>query len=201
MGLPEQIVTIEAPATSIRACSDRKLDTHPMRVRLLRIELDSGESEVLITSLLDVEQFPYHLFAELYHDRWSVKEDYKVMKCRIEMENFSGKSNLSVYQDFHARTFSKNITSMLAFATKSTVEQTTEGRKHNYRANFTHALSTMRDAIALLFQESTKIVKEIITDLLDTFASAIESERLGRKYPRNHKRAQRKNCITYKSIL
>ncbi len=35
------------------------------------------------------------------------------MKCRLEVENFSGKSPLSVYQDFHAAVLSKNMTAML----------------------------------------------------------------------------------------
>jgi hypothetical protein len=32
-----------------------------------------------------------------------VEEDYKAIKCRMELENFTGKSVLSVYQDFHAK--------------------------------------------------------------------------------------------------
>jgi hypothetical protein len=53
-----------------------------------------------------MEQYPHDLFADLYHDRWPVEEDYKIMKCRIEIENFTGQSELSVYQDFHARVLS-----------------------------------------------------------------------------------------------
>jgi hypothetical protein len=200
-GKREQLVTIKAPATSIAACQERQLGTSPMQLRLIRVELDSGEPEALITSLTDTEKYPHSLFAELYHDRWPVEEDYKVMKCRIEMENFSGQSALSVYQDFHARVFSKNITAMLAFAAQARVEQTTEDRKHCYKINFTQALSTMRDSIVLLFQRTGQAMQTIIIDLLTTFAAATEPVRPGRKYPRNHKRSQRKYCLNYKPIL
>ncbi len=200
-GKQEQIVTIESPTTSLAACRDHNLDTRPMRLRLIRVELDSGEPEVLITSLIDCEKYPSHLFAELYHDRWPVEEDYKVMKCRIELENFSSQSELSVYQDFHARIFSKNITSMLAFAAQPIVEQTTDSRVHSYRVNFTQALSTMRDTIVVLFQRSTAAIQTIVSDVLETFSMATEPVRPGRKYPRNHKRAQRKYCLNYKPIL
>ena len=172
-----------------------------MKLRLIRVELDSGEPEVLITSLLDSEKYPTDLFAELYHDRWPVEEDYKVMKCRIELENFSGKSSLSVYQDFHARTFSKNITSMLAFAAQSIVEETAGDKEHNYKINFTQALSTIRDTIVILLVKSTTAIQSIVSDILDTFAMATEPVRPGRKFPRNHKRAQRKYCLNYKPIL
>lgn len=200
-GEQDQIVSIEAPATSIATCQKYGLDLSPIKLRLIRVELNSGEPEVLITSLLDNDKYPTDLFADLYHDRWPVEEDYKVMKCRVELENFSGKSELSVYQDFHARIFSKNITSMLAFAAQPTVEETTDAKEYDYKINFTQALSTMRDTIVILLHKSTTAIQSIVSDILDTFAMAIEPVRPGRKFPRNHKRAQRKYCLTYKPIL
>ncbi|MGD9950353.1 MAG: transposase [Desulfobulbus sp.] len=117
-GRREQVIMLDASSTFIAPCRKLQLDTRPIRLRLVRVELDSGETEVLITSLTDTEKFPHHLFAELYHDRWSVEEDYKVVKCRIEVEKFSGKSPLSVYQDFHAAVLSKNITAILVASAK-----------------------------------------------------------------------------------
>lgn len=191
-GKREQLVTLNVPLTSIAACLERGLDTLPIQVRLVRVELESGESEVLVTSLTDMERYPHHLFAPLYHERWPVEEDYKTMKCRIEIENFTGKSILSVYQDFHARVFAKNMTAMLAFAAQDKVDLSSAEREHRYKINFTQALSTMRDSIVLLFQRTGTFLQEIIAQLLTTFASAIEPIRPERKYPRNHKRSQRK---------
>jgi hypothetical protein len=200
-GHREQVIMLDIPATSIPACRKLQLDTHPIRLRLVRVELDSGETEVLITSLTDTEKYPHHLFAELYHDRWPIEEDYKVMKCRIEVENFSGKSPLSVYQDFHAAVLSKNITAMLVASTRERVAKATAFRTFVYKSNFTQALSTMRDTIVVLLQGSRKTILKIISDLLETIAKAVEPVRPGRKYPRNHKRAQRKCCLNYKPIL
>ncbi len=200
-GRHEQVIMLHIPATSIAACRKLQLDTRPIRLRLVRVELDSGESEVLITSLIDMETYPHHLFSELYHDRWPIEEDYKVMKCRIEVENFSGKSPLSVYQDFHAAVFSKNITAMLIASDRERVAEATASRSFVYKSNFTQALSTMRDTIVVLLRGSRKTILEIISDLLETIAKAVEPVRPGRKYPRNHKRAQRKYYLTYKPIL
>jgi hypothetical protein len=44
----------------------------------------------------------------LYHTRWPVEEDYKALKSRIEVENWSGKSVLAVYQDFHVLLFQRS---------------------------------------------------------------------------------------------
>jgi hypothetical protein len=197
----EQVIMLHIPTTSITACRTFQLDTRPIRLRFVRVELDSGETEVLITSLINLEKYPHHLFAELYHDRWPIEEDYKVIKCRIELENFSGKSPLSVYQDFHAAVFSKNITAMLIASDRERVAEATAPRAFVYKSNFTQALSTMRDTIVVLLRGSRKTILEIISDLLETIAKAVEPVRQGRKYPRNHKRAQRKYCLTYKPIL
>ena len=179
-GQLEQIIYLVPPVTSKKACRDYGLDLQPMRLRLIRIELSSGEVEVLITSLTDCRQYPYHLFEELYHDRWPVEEDYKVMKCRIELENFSGQTELSVYQDFHSKVFSKNITSMIAFAARDRVEEATVNRENRYKINFTQALSTMRDTIVVILQKATSEIGPIISDILETFAMAIEPVRPGR---------------------
>lgn len=200
-GRKEQLVTLPLSYQSRKECLIRNLSTDSITLRLLRIELDTGEVEVLITSLTDHQAYPYHLFKELYHKRWPVEEDYKVMKCRIELENFSGQTELSVYQDFHARVFSKNVTSILAVAAQKTVDRETSKRSYRYQINFTQALSTMRDAIVLLFQHPIDMAKSIIIDILETFAQAIEPVRPGRKFSRNHKRAQRKHYLNYKPIL
>lgn len=200
-GRREQLVTLPVSYSSRKECLIRDLSTEPITLRLLRIELDSGEIEVLITSLTDCQAYPYHLFKELYHDRWPIEEDYKVMKCRIELENFSGQTEFSVYQDFHARIFSKNLTFMLAFAAQKKVDRETTERSYRYQINFTQALSTMRDTIVLFFQSPVDAIKSIVIDVLETFAQAVEPVRPGRKYPRNHKRAQRKHCLNYKPIL
>jgi hypothetical protein len=197
----EQVIMLHIPATSTAACRKLQLDTQPIRLRLVCVALDSGETEVFVTSLTDTEKYPHHLFAELYHDRWPIEEDYKVMKCRIEVENFSGKSPLSVYQDFHAAVFSKNITAILVASARERVAKATASRTFAYKSNFTQALSTMRDTIVVLLQGSRKTILKIIYDLLEIIARAVEPVKPGRKYPRNRKRAQRKCCLSCKPIL
>ena len=74
----------------------------------MRITLDSGAVEVLGTSLLDQARYPYAVFKDLYHHRWPVEEDYKVLKLRVAVENWSGKSprpQVSTTQNRQAQTF------------------------------------------------------------------------------------------------
>ena len=176
------------------------LDTKPLKLRLIRVELDSGETEILVTSLIDPDLYPVHIFHELYHDRWPVEEDYKTVKCWIEIENFSGKSVLSVYQDFHAKVFSKNMTSALAHPTREIVKQGGEGKKYEYQINFAQALSNTKNVIVLLFERSKEAATLLISQLHEIFIETIEPIRPGRKFPRNHKAHQRCFYYCYKSV-
>ncbi|MCP4757237.1 MAG: IS4 family transposase [Proteobacteria bacterium] len=199
-GKKEKIATIKPSWSALKRCRELGLDTSPLRLRLIRVELDSGETEILATSLLDTEKYPHGEFSALYHSRWPVEEDYKVVKQRIEVENFSGKSVLSVYQDFHAKVFTKNLTAVVAYPLMDKVERKYRHRQHSYQLNFTQALSRMKDTIILLFTEIHSVVEYLIDKLHELFLVTVEPIRSGRKYPRKAK-VQRKGFYPcYKPI-
>jgi len=186
-GKKGKTIELKCSYKSGKECRKMGLDTKPMKLRLVRIELDTGEAEILITSLTEKEAYPNDIFDELYHLRWPVEEDYKVMKLRLEVENWSGKTVHSVYQDFHAKVFAKNLTAMLAHPTRPIIKEQYAHRKYLYQLNFTQALSKTKDTIVLLFNRTSDAVREIIAKLHDIFIKTVEPVRPDRKYPRNHK--------------
>jgi len=197
-GLAEQIVTLSPSYQSRKECLARQLSTKPLTVRLIRVELDTGEVEVLATSLLDSVCFPVAVFKDLYHQRWPVEEDYKVMKSRIEIENFSGISVLAVYQDFHAKVFTKNLTSILAYPAQQVVRRNSQDKKYVYQVNMTNAFSKMKDTIVLLFQRTA--ILPILNRLWLVMTQVIEPIRPGRSYPRKKQVKRRRFPMTYKPI-
>ena len=82
-GAKEKIVTIHPAFYALKKCRELGLDTEPLKLRLVRIDLENGDTEILITSLLNTLIFPQSEFAGLYHLRWSVEEDYKIIKQRL----------------------------------------------------------------------------------------------------------------------
>ena len=198
-GLPEAIVEMPVHATSVAQCRQMGLDTTPLKLRLIRIEND-GKVAVLITSLVDTQQYPIESFNDLYHYRWPVEEDYKIMKCRMELENYSGKSALSVYQDFHAKVFAKNLVWIMAFSVQNRLDQDIDYKKHRYQINFTQAFSKSKGVMALLFHDTARRIRNLIADLQHIFQITVEPIRPGRKYPRKHKTKPRKFFPQYKPI-
>ena len=197
-GAREIFIDLYASHQSKKECIDMGLVIIPLHLRLIRVELDTGEIEVLITSMTDKQKYPQKIFKELYHKRWPVEVDYLFMKERLELGNFSGQSSLSVYQDFHAKVFAKNLTVILAFPAQEAVKHESEDKKHAYQINMTQAFSKSKDTLFLLFERPGEIVVQLIQEIHALFRAITEPIRPGRKFKRKHKLNKRVHYMNYK---
>jgi len=194
-GKAEEIITLKPNKKSIEKCQEKELPTDPLSLRLIRVELDNGEIEVLITNLLDEQCFSACEFKALYHLRWGIEENYKRLKQWVEIENFSGKSALSVKQDFYAKVLTTNLTSMLANEAQKQVDKTTTHRKHDYQVNFAQAISKMKNTVVELLIISNYQLQSRLKILIDYIACTIEPIRRGRSYDRP--KSKMKNKLHY----
>jgi hypothetical protein len=64
-GRKSEVVTFEPTAEARKHCAMYDLPIDPVRLRLIKVRLDSGEIEVLATSLLDEADFPAAWFKAL----------------------------------------------------------------------------------------------------------------------------------------
>ena len=158
-----------------------------LRLRLLRHRLPNGTQLVLVTSLLD-QTIPPESFAALYHWRWSIEEGFKHLKSRTEVENWTGKSACTVYQDFYAKNLIAAITALLAFQSKPWAPQLSQFDQADedglrQRPNLTYALSRLKHALARMLLGVVRIGTGVrkITGLL---AKTRERTRANRSYPR-----------------
>ena len=197
-GAKEVIVDLHASFQSRNECLNMGLDVMPLNLRLIRVELDSGEIEVLITSLTDEKKYPQEIFKELYHKRWPVEVDYLFMKARLQIGNFSGKSALSVYQDFHSKVLAKNLIWVLASPAQDVVKKETKNNKHEHQINMTQAISKSKDTLFLLFERPRDIIVQLIQEIHAVFIASTEPIRPGRKFERNHKVNKREYYMNYK---
>jgi len=198
-GDKEVTTKIYPSKASATKCKALGLSTLPITLRFICIELSTGEKEVLVTSLECEHDYPHEIFSALYQLRWQVEESYKVMKSRLEIENFSGKSCLAIAQDFYAKIFSCNLTSILVSGTVERVSQICKKRKRKYKPNFTQALNRMKNSIILLFCREKKIVKAYLDELTILFTANLELVRADRHYERNFRKSKRIYPMPYKN--
>ena len=181
-GNGQSIVTLTPHSTARKDCQDRGLSTTPIKVRLVRVVLQDGSIEVLITSLLDTEVYLHEEFQELYHLRWAHEESFKLLKCRVEIGNWTGKSSLSVYQDFHAKVLATNLTMALVMTAQDEVDIKHNGEARPKQVNNTYALSAMKNAIVRILTAVNPLA--IIQSLVKIFIRTVETIRVGRLYVR-----------------
>lgn len=155
----ERIVTYTLPKKDWK-----KLAGYPQMMdqsitcRLIKIELENGEKEVLCTSLTDMKKYDYSDFEELYHYRWNEEEAYKLLKGRIELENFLGKTAIAVQQDFFAKIFLMTLCAAYAHPIEERVTneyKVDKERAHDQKINRTNALSMTQDILIAVMIKKT----------------------------------------------
>lgn len=112
-GLDEQILLLEPSAKMIKVCRIRNLPETPIRMRAIRLTLPNGSIAILATTLLDV---PAADIVALYRLRWRIEEEIKHLKCRLEIERFTGLTLHAVMQDLYAALLLANLDALLSGA-------------------------------------------------------------------------------------
>ena len=119
-----------------------------LRVRVIKVELPSGEIETLVTSLWD-QYLTADDFRKLYFLRWPVEIKYDEVKNKMQIENFTGCSVLAVRQDFYATMYLSNIAAAAWWEAQEIVEKEREGKdnKYYYAVNVNHEIGVLKDRL------------------------------------------------------
>jgi len=111
-GSADQTVMLKPHHTKLEEIQFHELPEE-IQVRFVRVQLDTGEYEVLVTNLMDKEMYQTEEFKEIYHLRWGTEGFYKILKSRLNLENFTGKTAESIYQDFYAAVYLSGLETIL----------------------------------------------------------------------------------------
>ncbi len=151
------------------------------KVRLIRVVLDNGTCEILMTSLLNNKQYKTKMFKELYFKRWRVETFYDELKNKLKVENFSGYSNNTIQQDFNASIFISNLQSLIVNDLEEEINEQTKGRKLKYKVNANLSYGFLKNRIIRLLEENG----DMETELKKLFKKHLVPIRPNRKYQRN----------------
>jgi hypothetical protein len=200
-GMKEHIVSFKLPKKDRNLLKDYpEWQDKEIKCRLIKVELPSGESEILCTSLIDMEKHLYDDFVQLYHYRWNEEEAYKLLKCRVEVENFSGKTAIAVKQDFYAKMYLLTLCSAYAHPIDEKVREeykADENRKHDQKINRTNAIAMTKDILIAMFVRKDYNVAIHAFD--DVVSKTREIIRPGRSNERNH-RPKKLYSMNYKRL-
>jgi hypothetical protein len=196
-GKDSRVVTLELPRKDQAEAAKLGITKTKLRCRLTRVELEGGESEILLTSLVNEEIFTVADTKELYGLRWPVEDAYKTFKHKVCIENFSGKSAKSVLQDFYVKIFIMNLTAAGVRPINDALKKQSVKVKYTHQVNLIEAIATMKRAVVSFF--ITKQIGKAIKRLYERMATTTEPIRPNRKFKRKHL-PKRKHHINYKPV-
>ena len=162
-----------------------------IKVRLIRIELPSGETELLITSLVNSKRYPTKIFKQLYFKRWKVETFYDELKNKLKVEHFSGYSNQSILQDFYAALFISNVQTLIVSDLEEELNKQNQGKKYQYKVNTNLSYGFLKNRIIKLFFSKIDI-KNIIMELKILFKQHLVPIRPDRNQQRDTAKYRRR---------
>ena len=149
---------------------DEKKDTKDIKIRVIEVILDNGTKEYLATNLFD-STITQSMFQELYFYRWPVELKYKELKSRLAIEEFSGATTTSVFQEFYINMLLSNLSSLIKNQADEEIEISAKSsNKYRYQANRAFIIGFM---------------KRLLQKILCTISTIDEINRLYSKAVRN----------------
>ncbi|MFC3562207.1 transposase [Pedobacter jamesrossensis] len=153
-----------------------------VKVRLIKVLLPDGKTEILITSLLDARKYPLHLFGDLYFKRWGIETEYGMQKNYMQLELLSGYKVNTILQDFHASIFISNLQHILSIPAQTKSEKKHKDRIYSYQINRNIAIGNLKQHLINLFKR--KDTGALIRKIEKLFAKYIEPVRPDRSFLR-----------------
>ncbi|HMW57561.1 MAG TPA: transposase [Accumulibacter sp.] len=172
-----------------------------MTLRLLRFVLSKGTYLVLAINVFDETLSPQD-FAALYRERWHIEEAFKLIKARLQVENFSGVLPDTVEQDFCATLVRSNCAAALALAAcpeaASLGTPPVNARGWRVKLNRTLALKSLRHYLPRLLALNPAATLERLMQRLRA-SHALERTRPGRSSPRKERVRLAEFHVVYKA--
>jgi hypothetical protein len=171
-------------------------------VRILKVTLNNGETETLLTSL-NQKQLPIRKAGSLYFERWKVEIAYDLIKSKLELENFSGKSKVSVYQDFYATMYLANIAAFAAEEADEEIANKDNGKPLKYprKANRTRIIAKFREIFLRIITEQDKEKRNAMLDTLISDISRYPIQVVPNRSPKRKLPRKKRFFIGRRSIV
>lgn len=183
----ERIVTLKMPQTSKtrKYVSENKLP-ESVTVRLIKFTLETGEVEILLTTLCDRRRYPTAEFKEVYHWRWNEETFLDRVKNIFEVERFSGFSETAIKQDFFGVIFLATLESILTKGPQSELAEKDRRRRNKTQAMVNRSVSyvSLVDRAVQLLADPRTDPEEVLEELQFLFKKDPTRNLKDRKFER-----------------
>mgnify|MGYP004444324393 CR=1 FL=1 len=137
-----------------------KNKTH-IKLRITKVKLENGTNELLISNLPQ-EKLTKNNLKELYNKRWKIETVYDFLKNVMNIENFTGYSEIIVKQDFYTKILIYNTCMIIKKYTEH-MEKLKNKIKKNQSINFNITVGIVKEQMLdILYAKTRKEIREIL---------------------------------------
>lgn len=169
----------------------------PISLRLIKQTLN-GETYLYGTTLMGPE-YPVDCFCEIYHERWSIEELYKISKNIVDIEEFHSKTERGVKQEIYAHLLLVNLARFFEFDVQDGLPPMSSTDKEKcqsvdfykffnpasmFNINFKNCIMIAGRYMANLFLGTHADLTSWMQKVLSTILRVRQKIRPGRSYPR-----------------
>ena len=166
-----------------KTCRKHGLNYEPVKVRVSKIKLRTGEIELLVSSLYDMNTYTLADMKGLYRLRWGIEEGFKKLKPKMKLEYFGSRKPEGIFQEFEAHLFMMNLVAIMGNAAQDEVEKKCTKRKLKYRYNWQNAYRFVRSRIVSLLNLCD--IEQLIGQLIELIATSLIALKPERSFPRS----------------
>lgn len=199
----DSIVSIKLDKSRIRhyegtSDGERMKELGMIKLRMIKISLENGTTEILATNLLQSE-FDTAEISELYRMRWGIETAYETLKSRLQLENFTGTKPQLLLQDIYSTIYVSNLAEDIIRDVEQELDEKESHKKHKMAVNQTLSIGILKNDLIYIFLENNPEKKEALFQALyDDISQNLVPIRPDRHYHRTKGQLAGKYSNTHK---
>lgn len=175
-----KVVTLKVPNSQKKNIRAKGLPME-IKVRFISVILSTGEVEILVTSIMD-KSIERQEFRWLYGMRWGIETYFSIVKGRLGLENFTGKTPEAVKQDFWSTIFISNFETLMTQDVEEDMNVDLQERQYIKKVNTSVSFNAIKNMAFELFMNKQDTVTNL-KKIAQIFKTSPGLDRTGREGP------------------
>lgn len=169
-----------------------------IQVRMSKVILDTGEVEYLLSNIAE-EIIPADEMKEAYFKRWQIEIGYDILKNKLHIENFTGKTQITIEQDFYAQIYTFNVLQDIKHTANAELQKKHKDKnlKYEYKPNINILAGWLKNIlIAMIFVDTKEERRKLYDIIIEKAEKNLVAIKPNRTYERKHDTSKRNKYTT-----
>ncbi len=167
-------------------------------IRMTKVVLDTGEIEYLLSNISE-KIIPEKEMKDAYFKRWKIEIGYDILKNKLHIEDFTGKTKVTIEQDFYAQIYIFNLLQDIKHDANEKVQlnQKKKDLKYEYKPNINLLAGWLKNIlIVMIFAKSKKKKMELYNIIIEKAKKNLVAINPNRSFKRNPYTSRRNKYST-----